>query len=227
MRIWSPALIAAIAMTSACGPAENSASAGVIGDAAAATEVTAPEVSVASGSAGEQDAVGSRERQIAEDLLRDPSAHPPVSYVYVTSYLWNRGDRLQAAFWHYMFQIRTAPWLKHDRNLGPLRGAVNESIGGTINRWVGSDYAAWEDVTRRAIAFEQRMPLNAERPAGLTEAQWRTEVEESRRAWVADFETMFGPGGPGRASVEAQRRSNGLPVGPLESPGAPLPADWR
>ena len=227
MRVWSPAVAAAIVITSACVPAEKSGAATGARAGDAGPEAASPEVRVASASAAEQDAVGSRERQIAEDLLRDPSAHPPVSYVYVTSYLWNRGDRLQAAFWHYMFQIRTAPWVKHDRNLAPLRGAVNESIGGTINRWVGSDYAAGEYVTRRAIAFEQRMPLTAERPAGLTEAQWRTEVEESRRAWVADFETMFGPGGPGRASMEAQRRSNDLPVGPLESPGAPLPADWR
>lgn len=164
---------------------------------------------------------------IVRELLEDPAAHKPETYVFVTQHLWSRGDRLQAAFWHYLFQIRTAPWLQYEPEMAPFRGAVNESLGGAINRWIGSDYDAWEAVTRRAVAYERRLPLSPERPAGLDESEWLAHVAQARAAWTEDFESVFGAGGSGRAEMEAQRRANGLPVGPLEAPGAPLPDHWR
>jgi hypothetical protein len=164
---------------------------------------------------------------MARAILADPAAYRPETYVYVTRYLWERGDRRQAAFWHFLFQIRTAPWLPYDRNLGPLRSGVNASIGATINTWLGSDYDAWLETTQRAMAYERRMPLSPERPAGLSQARWASDVARARAGWETDFRQITGPSGPTRAGMEARRRANGLYVGPLRDPGAPLPADWR
>ena len=167
------------------------------------------------------------EASIARAILANPAAYKPEAYVYVTKYLWERGDRQQAAFWHFLFQIRTAPWLAHDPLLGPFRGGVNSSIGATINDWLGSDFDAWLETTRRAISYERRMPLSPERPAGLSESQWAAEVAHARANWETDFRQITGPGGPTKAQMDAQRRQNNRYVGPLQDPGAPLPADWR
>ncbi|KAI9881670.1 MAG: hypothetical protein M1823_006619, partial [Watsoniomyces obsoletus] len=130
------------------------------------------------------------EAGMARAILADPAAYRPETYVYVTKYLWERGDRRQAAFWHFLFQIRTDPWLPHDRNLGPLRSGVNASLGALINEWLGSEYDAWLETTRRAISYERRMPLSPERPAGLSQAQWSAAVAEARAAWETDFQRI-------------------------------------
>lgn len=238
MRTATLVAISSVAALAACGPSEpGEGKGGLTQDEASSAgglvvptpNVTIPQAPSLRGpiAGANPDATTPDEAQIARALLADPSAYPPVTYVYVTKYLWERGDRLQAAFWHTLFQIRTAPYLRYDRNLGPLRASVNQVLGGQILGWLGSDYAAWEDVTRRAISYERRAPLNPEIPEGVSPTEWAAQVESSRRAWQADFNATFGPSGPGRAAVDAQRRANGLYVGPLQNPGAPLPADWR
>ncbi len=167
------------------------------------------------------------EAAIARQILADPAAYKPETYVYVTKYLWERGDRQQAAFWHFLFQIRTVPWLRYQPDLAQFRGGVNASIGAAINEWLGSDYDAWLETTRRAIAYERRMPLSPERPAGVSQPEWNEAIEQGRDGWAADFREITGPSGPTKAGMDAQRRSNGRYVGPLRDPGAPLPADWR
>ncbi|WP_428148947.1 hypothetical protein [Brevundimonas sp.] len=167
------------------------------------------------------------EAAIARQIMADPASYKPENYVYVTKVLWERGDRQQAAFWHFLFQIRTAPWLPYNPDLGPFRSGVNASIGARINEWLGSDYDAWLETTRRAMSYERRIPLSPERPAGLSQAEWSAAVERARAGWAADFREITGPTGPTKAALEAQRRSNGRYVGPLQDPGAPLPADWR
>lgn len=228
-------MIAAVTMAglvvTGCGPsprAEPEAPTAVqsdAGDAAAARlgiQIPRPLENQSAPQSGPPD-----EASIARAILADPAAYKPETYVYVTKYLWERGDRQQAAFWHFLFQIRTAPWLAHDPRLGPFRGGVNSSIGATINDWLGSDFDAWLETTRRAISYERRIPLSPERPAGLSEGQWSAEVARARQSWEADLRQITGPGGPTKAQMEAQRRANGRYVGPLQDPGAPLPADWR
>ena len=187
----------------------------------------APSLRGPTSSSANPDATTPDEAEIARALLADPSAYPPITYVYVTKYLWARGDRRQAAFWHTLFQIRTAPYLRYDRDLGPLRGSINQVLGGEVLRWIGSDYAAWEEVTRQAMAYERRAPLNPERPEGVAKREWLAHVAQSRQAWATDFNDTFGPRGPGRRALDSRRRSNGLYVGPLQDPGAALPAEWR
>jgi hypothetical protein len=104
---------------------------------------------------------------------------------------------------------------------------VNASIGRTINEWLGSDFDAFIDTTARALSYERRIPLSPERPAGVSESEWAAAVARARDSWASDFRETTGPGGPTKAQLDAQRRANGLYVGPLQAPGAPLPADWR
>ena len=172
-------------------------------------------------------ALPSDEATLARSIMENPAAHKPETWVYVTKYLWERGDRQQAAFWHFLFQIRTLPWLEYDRQMGPFRSGVNASIGATINEWLGSDYDAWLETTRRAIAYERRLPLSHERPAGVSEAAWAQSIARGRQTWETDFRQLTGPGGTTRAQIEAVKRQNGRYVGPLRDPGAPLPNDWR
>lgn len=223
----------------ACGSAENGEAVDGAGQASAAEQegrlnIPTPKIDWPTPPAGPAAAsanaepVGELDRAaIAREIMADPAAHKPETYVFVTQHLWSRGDRLQAAFWHYLFQIRTLPWAEQVPELRPFRAAVNESIGGEIHRWLGSDYDAWADLTRRAMAYEQRIPLSPERPPGLSEAEWLAQVQRSRAAWREDFNHVFGPDGPRRTDIEADRRASGFAIGPLQNPGVPLPDDWR
>ncbi|MFC5372480.1 hypothetical protein ACFPIF_07955 [Brevundimonas faecalis] len=160
-----------------------------------------------------------------EAVLADVSAQSPFEIAKAASGLWARGDRLQAAFWFYVFQIRTSAWAEAQPDLRPLRAAINEDLGRTVNEWLASDVEAWEDMAERAIAFEARQPLWSGRPDGVTEADWKAQVEQSRAKYIADFRQVFASIDPG--AIAAVRREHDLPVGPLDEPGAPLEAAWR
>ena len=66
-------------------------------------------------------------------------------------------DRLQAAFWYYVFQIRSRPWAEADRQrtrgsgAAALRASISETLGRPINEWLGSDPAAWKETGMAAI----------------------------------------------------------------------------
>ncbi len=77
----------------------------------------------------------------------------------------------------------------------------------------------------RAISFEKTFPLYRERPTGVTPAQWTALVARSRADYDAQAKAAFA--GMDHAEVAVQRRANGLRVGPLDSPGPPLPEAWR
>jgi len=161
-------------------------------------------------------------------ILQHPDAVPPMFFAGVSSRLWARGDRSQATFWFYLYQGRTLPWVKV---LGPnnidsfIRRGINTVEGKKINEWIGSDFEAWREVGARAIAFEKTAPLYPGRPDGIAEPDWNKLVAEQRADYEASFLTLFGH--LTAESVAAGRRSAGLYVGPLQSPGKPLPEAWR
>lgn len=163
-----------------------------------------------------------------EDVLAHPDSVEPMLYIEVVDALWARGDRAQAAFWYYLWQIRTRPWARRGPpHYAQLRGALMEVRGRPINEWIGSDVDARTDLATRAMAYERTMPLSAERPEGLTAEQWQAAVAAERDSYAAEFrEVMAYPQFQPEAQRAARRR-NGLPVGPWVSPGAPLPDDWR
>ena len=143
-------------------------------------------------------------------------------------WLWSRGRRQQAAFCFYVFQARTRPWALADKGgdgAAALRSSLNDGMGPVINGWIGSDPAAWRTIAERAVSYERRLPLSAERPPGLDAASWRRLVERSRVEYAAQLKTAFDGMSPDEFAVK--RHAAGLPVGPLSEPGRPMPDEWR
>ncbi len=155
----------------------------------------------------------------------DIAAASPFELAETSKAMWARGDRLQAAFWFYVFQVRTAPWAEAQPDLLPLRGSINDSLGRTVNEWLASDIEAWEDLAERAIAYEAAQPLWSDRPEGLDAADWQDRVERGRATYARDFRQVFASFDAG--DIAAMRREHDLPVGPLDQPGAPLDPSWR
>lgn len=171
---------------------------------------------------------GSAAAQAADPyaILDDPQVRNPFDWVEAIATLWRRGDRLQAAFWYYVFQIRSLPWAEADRartggsGAAALRGSITHALGAPINEWLGSDPAAWRDTGARAIAFEKRLPYHAARPDGIDEAAWARMNETARTSHEAGFDQVWRQ--YSFADMEARRRQMGLYVGPLQDPGQPL-----
>jgi len=151
-----------------------------------------------------------------------------MNYIFAVQTLWAQGDRAQAAFWYYVWQIRTRPWVEASGSRGPYaqaRGALTQTVGPQVNEWVFSDPKALIDLTNRAISYEAKLPLYAGRPADVSEAQWPALVAAERAKWAKDFEEFSGS--VKVDEIAATRRQNGLRSGPWEKPGKPLPEDWR
>ena len=147
----------------------------------------------------------------------------PFSWVQPIHTLWARGDRLQAAFWYYVYQLRSRPWADADRNGGgaaALRASVAAGLGREINEWIGSDPAAWRDTGARAIAYEKTLSLYSGRPDGVSQDDWLEANHKARQAYEEGFNQMWAEYSP--SDIEAQRRQRGLYVGPLKNPGQPL-----
>jgi len=164
----------------------------------------------------------------AEKVLAQPEKVNPLTYAVAVKWLWQQGRRQQAAFWFYLFQARTRPWSLADTSgdgVSALRGALNDELGSVINPWVASDLAAWRSIADRAIAFERRLPLSRERPAGIDAVAWLKLVETSRVDYAAQMRTAFA--NMDAAAFAKKRRAAGLWVGSLDQPGPALPDAWR
>jgi hypothetical protein len=156
-------------------------------------------------------------------VLDSPEVRNPFDWIEPIATLWNRGDRLQAAFWYYVFQIRSRPWAEADAvgdGAAALRGAITEVLGRPINEWLGSDLAAWKETQAAAIDFEKRLGFYAGRPDGIDGPAWAAMNQRVREEYEEDFEALWSQ--YSFAQLEDMRRSNGLYVGPLRNPGQPL-----
>lgn len=150
----------------------------------------------------------------------------PFDWLEPIGTLWRRGDRLQAAFWFYVFQIRSRPWAEADRQrtggsgAAALRASIGETLGRPINEWLESDPARWKETGTAAIAFEKRLGFHAGRPEGVDETAWAAMNQRAREEYETDFEALWEQ--YSFARMEEIRRSNRLYVGPLRNPGQPL-----
>lgn len=149
----------------------------------------------------------------------------PFNLAYVVTEKWEQGDRLQAAFWFYIWQIRTLPWAEIDPEVVAARTTLNEQLGTVINSWIASDPELWKQVTERAIAHEARLPVWSERPEGVAQEFWARQLSESRATYASELHRAFAEMSPDR--IRQAREQHGLPVGPLTDTGTPLPDDWR
>lgn len=163
-----------------------------------------------------------------EAVLARPEAYNPFAYAAVVQQLWAQGRRQQAAFWFYVFQARTRPWALADKqgdDAAALRSALNEELGGVINPWVASDLTAWRTLAERAVAYERRLPLPAERPEQLDAAAWNRLVDKARADYASQLRAVFDSLTP--QTFAMKRREGGLTVGPWVQPGPPLLESWR
>ena len=170
---------------------------------------------------------GVRAAAVAE-VTTAPEQFDPFAYAMVSAALWRDERRLQAAFWFYVFQARSRAWADADRagsGAAALRASLNDLLGSPINAWLGHDLTAWRAVATRAMAYEARLPLGTTRPDGVSAAQWPALVAKARDDYRAGYAATLGKADP--ADFAAKRRANGLPSGPLPSPGPALPEAWR
>lgn len=162
----------------------------------------------------------------ADYVTAHPEAVHPIYLAVAAQVLWQRGDRLKAAFWYYVFQARTGPWVKRsDLQFSSLRAALNQSLGSEVNEWIASDPQARTEVASRAIAFEKRAPLYPGRPDGTSEEDWTQAIAAYRLEYEEGFKTYILKTPP--EQIHRERKANGLHNGPLQAPGAALPEEWR
>ncbi|BCA58652.1 hypothetical protein HMP06_1421 [Sphingomonas sp. HMP6] len=161
-------------------------------------------------------------------------AHPgdvhPSALIQVISELVALGDFERAAFWYYVWQIRSEPWARLGSRDGDaaLRGAIRATLGPAINGWAGSDMIAMTNLMKQASTFEARAPVYSGRPAGVSAAAWAAAIARSRADHSARTLDRAMPNDPKFIDdADKARRQNGLSVGPWKNRGQPLDPSWR
>lgn len=159
-------------------------------------------------------------------------AHPehvePGELIKVIGLLWQRGDRLQATFLYYVWQVRFMPWAKHGApdGAGALFGAIRSMMDPEVNGWIGSDPVLNRRILDQALTYERSLPLHPDRPGTVNAEEWLRTIEEVRasaaKEWLGQMPVTL----EALQNWANTRAKNGLPNGPVENPGAPLPDHW-
>ena len=170
-----------------------------------------------------------RERAIEAALAAPYALHPLTGYPPLVGALWRNGRRIQAAFWFYVFQERSAAWaLADDEGRGSgaaaVRAAMNDQLGQVINPWTAGDVSAWKRIAARAVSYEAKVPLYARRPDAMTQHDWLATVDRARASYREQLRQLQGVDAAGIADA---RRQRGLPTGSLDAPGPDLPDAWQ
>ncbi len=172
------------------------------------------------------------EKLTARDFIfSHPESINPFEYAPLINVLWLEGDKAQATFWFYVFQSRSRAWSESDTNgsgYSALRASYNDVLGYTINSWVGGDPVAWHEISSRAISYEKKFPFYKGKPENIEQKEWESLLTQERNAYEEDFLKNFPPlTSESLDSMKSIRKQNGLPSGPLEDSGVPLPESWR
>jgi hypothetical protein len=89
-------------------------------------------------------------------------SHPAMLYLYAKQ-LFERGDKDAAVTWFYIGQLRfrfhllANPSLPQDGEPA-LMGALNATLGQTINGWAGGSPQHWSDAIQAALAWDALYP---------------------------------------------------------------------
>jgi hypothetical protein len=169
------------------------------------------------------------ERAIEAALAAPYALHPLTGYPPLIGALWTDGRRIQAAFWFYVFQERSAAWaLADDEGRGSgaaaLRTAMNEQLGQVINPWVAGDVSAWKRIAARAVSYEAKFPLYARRPEAMTQQDWLATISRARTSYRDQLAQLQGVDA---AAIADARKQRGLQTGSLDNPGPDLPDGWQ
>ena len=165
-------------------------------------------------------------RKATEWLFAYPDAVEPFNWIYGIRNLWEQGDRQQAAFWYYIWQSRCSPWVQTSSpdTYGALYASISSEFGPIINEWIASDPDAFANLAERSMSYEKKIALYKGHPADVSDQQWNELVSQARaRMSFEEFKKSM----PSPDEFRKTRKQNGLYVGPWQSPGKPLPDNWR
>ncbi len=141
------------------------------------------------------------------------------------------GNKEQGTFLYYVAQTRTRAYARSDPDQSAssaLRASLMDAIGRPINEWVGSDVVAWHELSKKAIAYEKKLPDQLKPSYVKTDTEWKALVDKERSAYEEDFNKIFTEKILNEKSIfEAGRKKNGLYVGPWKDSGEPLPKEWQ
>ena len=151
----------------------------------------------------------------------------PLSLSHVIADEWQKGNRLRASFWYFIWQIRTDAWVEglDEEGFTVFRNMISDQMGQAINTWIAADPALMRDTAERAIGYEVKLPLSNEKPEDVSDTDWQAIIAKSRADYATDLRDAFAD--ITDAEILASRQQNGLPVGTPSDLGAPLPDDWR
>lgn len=161
----------------------------------------------------------------ADAIIASVDKISPLQLVHVISEFWQRGDKLQAALWFYVWQIRTDPWMGTDPSFDETRNILNNNMGQAINGWIAADPELWLATARRAVTFETKLPMWDKYPPEMTQEEWNARIANLRASYEKEMEDAFIE--VNADAIRKNRTENGLYVGPLNDAGAPLPDAWR
>lgn len=164
-------------------------------------------------------------------IFNHPENVHPFMYAELAAALASQGNLEQGAFWFYLFQSRSGVWVAKDPNqsgYAALKASFNQSIGGVINKWIGSDIKAWNDLAERAISYEEKFPFYKGKVESVSDDEWNKSLTDERKKFKADFTGLFAELLKNDAKdSETMRKNNGLYVGPWQNPGKPLLDNWK
>lgn len=170
-----------------------------------------------------------QQARATDAVIAQPEKVDPSHHIQIIATLWQRGDRLQATFLYYVWQVRFMPWAKlgSPSGEGALFGAIRATLGPVVNGWIGSDPVLNRQVLDRALTYERKLPLHPNRPEGVDEKTWLRTIEEVRESAAKQWLGQM-PVTPEALKAWAKTRAkNGLPNGPVTHPGKPLPDHWQ
>lgn len=107
--------------------------------------------------------------------------YDPTIYYVLASALWDRGEKEEALFWFYAGQLRlryAAAFGEDPTGAPALLGALNETIGPTINQYAAQDPSLWIRTIDKVLAWDDDTTYI--KPAGVPEHQWQTQRTEIR-----------------------------------------------
>ncbi len=164
-------------------------------------------------------------------IFKHPEEVNPFAYAELSNVLIKQGNMEQGAFWFYIFQSRTGAWVAEDpdESASPaLKSSINEVLGTPINGWIASDVNAWHDLVAKAISYEKTFPFYSGKIDSVSDQQWQKDLLDYRQKYEDGFNSNFKEilADNGKSFL-AQRKANGLYVGPWQNLGKPLLTEWK
>ena len=162
------------------------------------------------------------------EVLNNPVNTSPFTWAEAAAELFQAGLKKNAAFCYYVFQARSLPHVRVDKDpsAGPaLRASLNEVVGRPINTWIGQDMNLMFSVGKAAIEFESKLDQTPLKPSYIETKKWEETVKNARDEYKNGFLNALG-NKEKREKMIDMRKKNGLPVEPLKDLDPAINSEW-